>query len=193
MEEPVCRAPKAISGAVLLTALVLAGCGSSATTRDVPKIVFKSAAVHGASLPARYTCDGRDISPPLEWGAVPAGTGNLALFVVAFKPAPSTKTYKASVAWAVAGINPKLHKLAAGRLPRGAYLGLASGGRRYSVCPAKGTREQYQFELYGLPTSVGISPSFAGLPVLSAIASGKPPTSASAHGVFPVTYARKSS
>src|SRR3990167_4952451 len=30
-------------------------------------------------IPAKYTCDGRDISPPLEWKGIPAGTKSLAL------------------------------------------------------------------------------------------------------------------
>jgi hypothetical protein len=32
-------------------------------------------------IPAQYTCDGADISPPLSWSDVPAGTGSLALVV----------------------------------------------------------------------------------------------------------------
>src|SRR5512133_579902 len=36
---------------------------------------------HLASIPALYTCDGRNVSPPLEWSGVPAGTKSLALIV----------------------------------------------------------------------------------------------------------------
>ena len=38
-----------------------------------------SAFKEGGPIPARYTCDGRDVSPPLKWGAVPAGAKFLAL------------------------------------------------------------------------------------------------------------------
>ena len=31
------------------------------------------------AIPARYTCDGDDISPPLSWGTPPDGTQSLAL------------------------------------------------------------------------------------------------------------------
>lgn len=34
----------------------------------------------GAMIPRKYTCDGDDISPPLEWNAAPAGVKSLALF-----------------------------------------------------------------------------------------------------------------
>lgn len=32
-------------------------------------------------IPAQYTADGQDLSPPLTWGAVPAGTRELALIM----------------------------------------------------------------------------------------------------------------
>ena len=35
----------------------------------------------GAAMPSRYTCEGEDISPPLAWDGVPAGTKSLALIV----------------------------------------------------------------------------------------------------------------
>src|SRR5581483_3153761 len=33
----------------------------------------------GQSIPAAYTCEGRDVSPPLKWSGVPSGTRSLAL------------------------------------------------------------------------------------------------------------------
>ncbi|HEY6065280.1 MAG TPA: YbhB/YbcL family Raf kinase inhibitor-like protein, partial [Thermoanaerobaculia bacterium] len=33
----------------------------------------------GGAIPAKYTCDGSDVSPPLEWSGVPAETKSLAL------------------------------------------------------------------------------------------------------------------
>ena len=35
----------------------------------------------GGEIPAQYTCDGSDISPPLSWKNVPAGTGSVVLVV----------------------------------------------------------------------------------------------------------------
>ena len=34
-----------------------------------------------ASIPSLYTCDGSNISPPLNWAGIPAGTQSLALLV----------------------------------------------------------------------------------------------------------------
>jgi phosphatidylethanolamine-binding protein (PEBP) family uncharacterized protein len=174
--------------AVLLSALALTACGSSASS-TVPKITIKSAAISGKTLPAQYTCDGRDIPPPLEWGAVPAGVENLVLFVVGYTP--TGQKVKVSVAWAVAGLNPALHRLASGQLPPGAYVGLAADGkRRYSVCPEKGTSVQYQFELYGLPASTVVSHQFAGLPILAAL-TGSDRKATAAHGAFLAIYKRQ--
>lgn len=33
----------------------------------------------GQAIPAKYTCEGEDISPPLQWSGVPAGAKSLAL------------------------------------------------------------------------------------------------------------------
>src|SRR3989442_9789335 len=33
----------------------------------------------GGTIPARYTCDGQDVSPPLSWSGAPAGTKSFAL------------------------------------------------------------------------------------------------------------------
>jgi phosphatidylethanolamine-binding protein (PEBP) family uncharacterized protein len=35
----------------------------------------------GGEIPARYTCEGADLSPPHAWTAPPYGTGSLALVV----------------------------------------------------------------------------------------------------------------
>jgi phosphatidylethanolamine-binding protein (PEBP) family uncharacterized protein len=184
---------------VLVAAIAptLAACGSdspAATSKvaKMPVIVVKSPAITGEQLPARYTCDGENVLPPLEWGAVPRDVKELALFVVGFEPAPATKTYNLSVDWAVAGLNPALHKLAAGRLPPGAFVALAGNHQqRYSVCPKKGIQERYQFDLYGLPSSQTIARKFYGLTALTTLVGVPGATPASAQGGFAVDYKRR--
>jgi phosphatidylethanolamine-binding protein (PEBP) family uncharacterized protein len=34
----------------------------------------------GARIPARHTCEGEDLSPPLAWSGAPPGTRSFALF-----------------------------------------------------------------------------------------------------------------
>ncbi len=180
-----------------VVALALAGCGGSssgATTKVVPPaaIPVKSAAVRGTSLLSRYTCDGKDASPPLEWGAVPVETRELVLFVVGIKPTGTPGDDTDSMEWAVAGIDPELHRLAPGRLPAGAHAGLNTDSKQgYSVCPAKGQTEQYQFILYALRPGVKIAQHFGGLP--TAVELSQPGTrfAPTAEGGFTASYKRR--
>jgi phosphatidylethanolamine-binding protein (PEBP) family uncharacterized protein len=176
-----------------MSTLTLAGCGhSGSAVTAVAKVPFASAAILGPSIPARYTCDGKDISPPLQWGTVPPGTGELLLVVVGFTPTLGKNAYSISDEWALAGVNPKLHRLAAGQLPPGTHVGLSSDGKaRYSICPKKGTSERYQFELYGIPASIAISPRFVGTRVLTSLDAAHGSAGATAHGAFVVTYRRR--
>jgi phosphatidylethanolamine-binding protein (PEBP) family uncharacterized protein len=69
---------------------------------------------------------------------------------------------KVAVIWAVTGLSPSLRELAAGRLPRGAIVGRSqSGGSRYSICPAKGSKESYLFALFALPHRLANAPGFS--------------------------------
>jgi Raf kinase inhibitor-like YbhB/YbcL family protein len=36
---------------------------------------------NGGSIPVKYTCDGEDVSPPLEWGKSPTGTQSFVLIM----------------------------------------------------------------------------------------------------------------
>jgi phosphatidylethanolamine-binding protein (PEBP) family uncharacterized protein len=41
---------------------------------QMPLTLSSSAFSHQGNIPARYTCEGEDISPPLLWSDVPEGT-----------------------------------------------------------------------------------------------------------------------
>ncbi len=188
------RPLQAISSAALLTTLALTGCGAGnvATTKKQAVIPFQSPAVAGSTLPAKYTCDGKDISPPLEWGQVPAGTKEVALFVLGLTPTPSGGSAIA-IDWAVGGVDANLHRLAAGHLPKGTNVGVNSdGSHRYRVCPAKGSRKTYEFTVYAVPTGAKkLEGPFKGLQLLGELASNNSPSIAPAGGQFAVTYQRK--
>ena len=69
----------------------------------------------GGQIPSRYTCDGRDISPPLSWSGVPEGTKSLAL--ICDDPDAPGKTW---VHWVVFNLPPRTTEL-----PEGAPVFLA--------------------------------------------------------------------
>ncbi|HZU87730.1 MAG TPA: YbhB/YbcL family Raf kinase inhibitor-like protein [Stellaceae bacterium] len=53
----------------------------------MPLLLSSPAFAPGGAIPAQYTCDGADISPPLAWSGTPAGTRSFVL-VVADPDAP---------------------------------------------------------------------------------------------------------
>jgi hypothetical protein len=186
----------AISSAALLTTLALAGCGTGAAgTKTIKQasIPFGSPAISGKNtIPAKYTCDGKDISPPLGWGQVPAGTKEVALFVLGLTPTPSGGS-SIAINWAVGGVDANLHKLAAGHLPKGTNVGANSDGSYgYKVCPAKGTRKTYAFSVYAVPARAPkLRGPFKGLQLLGELASNNSPSIAPAAGQFAAFYERK--
>ena len=65
--------------------------------------------VSGGQIPAEYTCDGTDISPPLSWSGAPPGTASLVL-IIDDPDAPSGTFHH----WAAFDIPPAINGLAAG-------------------------------------------------------------------------------
>jgi phosphatidylethanolamine-binding protein (PEBP) family uncharacterized protein len=109
-------------------------------------------------IPKRYTCQGANMSLPLRWGAVPANTVELDVFVLRLE-GQAGRLY---AAWGVAGLPPRLKGLSAGRLPGRAVVGSNSMGHaRYSVCPAKGSSTQYFVLLFALAHKIPAAPGFS--------------------------------
>jgi phosphatidylethanolamine-binding protein (PEBP) family uncharacterized protein len=177
----------------LLCTFILAGCGSTESQRVIPSVVFKSPAI-GTSIPAEYTCDGKDIAPPLEWGAVPGRSSELVVLLVGYAKIPFSSRFRVEgVDWALAGISPRLHRLAAGQLPAGTFIGLGGNHKPqpYSLCPARGSRKYYQFEIFALPASVRVPQEFGNEGAFRVFNATKV-SPALAHGVFTASYERSS-
>jgi phosphatidylethanolamine-binding protein (PEBP) family uncharacterized protein len=126
----------------------------------VADIALSSPAIQAGSggvIARQYTCDGADHSPPLHWGKVPAGTAEIAIFLISTEPIAGRLFY----GWSIAGINPELNHLQAGQVPAGATLGRNGNGEAsYTLCPAPGKKETYIFALYALPRTLGPTPGF---------------------------------
>jgi Raf kinase inhibitor-like YbhB/YbcL family protein len=122
-------------------------------------ILTSTAFEHHGAIPAAYTCDGRDVSPPLAWGGVPDGARSLVLIVDdpdAPDPAAPRMTW---VHWLLYDIPP-----AAGGLPEGVAAADLPGGTREGVndweragyggpCPPIG-RHRYFHKLYALDVTL---------------------------------------
>ena len=109
----------------------------------------------GGAIPAQYTCDGQNVSPPLAWGDVPAETKSLAL--VADDPDAPRGTW---VHWVIYNLPASTRELPEGMPASGE---LAAGGRQGrndfdqtaygGPCPPAGTH-RYYFKLYALNTTL---------------------------------------
>ena len=108
-------------------------------------------------IPARYTCDGEDCSPPLAFAGLPAGTASLALIIEdpdAPDPAAPRMTW---VHWIVYDIPPTTRALAENAARRGLPPGARTGRNDWQrsgyggPCPPVG-RHRYVHRLLALDT-----------------------------------------
>ena len=117
-----------------------------------------SAFSEGAPIPEKYTCDGRDISPPLKWSAVPQGTRSFAL--ICDDPDAPVGTW---VHWVLYGLPGSVGELPEGlppaeTLPNGAKQGLNDFKRigYGGPCPPGKSPHRYFFKLYALDTELNL-------------------------------------
>jgi len=113
----------------------------------------------GEAIPSTYTCDGRDLSPPLAWTDPPAGTKSVAL--INDDPDAPIGTW---VHWVVYNIPPSVRQLpeafpADPERPDGTRQGMTDFGRigYGGPCPPSGTH-RYFFKLYTLDTILSLPP-----------------------------------
>ena len=128
------------TASALAVVLALAACGgSSAGSTSAPATpaainVSSPAFGNGAAIPREYTCDGRDISPPLRWSGVPAGASVLTL-VIRDPQAPGG----VFVHWTMR-MPATVRSVGAGQVPAGAVQGQNGFGHvgYGGPCPPKG-------------------------------------------------------
>ncbi len=107
---------------------------------------------HNESIPAKYTCDGADASPPLKIEGVPGGTKALALVVD--DPDAPAGTW---VHWVVWDIPPETGEIRENSVPAGASQGKNDWGRNSygGPCPPSGSH-RYFFKLYALDATLNL-------------------------------------
>ncbi len=135
----------------LLAAMALLLAPEPAMTMKLTATAF----AHEAAIPARFTCDGANVSPALAWSGVPAGAKSLAL-VITDPDAPDPKAPKTTwVHWVLYDIPVSATGLreavAAKGLPQGTLEGSNDWGRTGygGPCPPIG-RHRYVHTLYAL-------------------------------------------
>ncbi len=118
-------------------------------------ILISAAFKDGTPIPAKYTCDGVDVSPPLAWSGAPAGTRSVAL--IADDPDAPGGTW---VHWVLYNLPAEVSDLpeniakvesldlGGSRQGRNDFRRPGYGG----PCPPPGPAHRYFFKLYALDT-----------------------------------------
>jgi phosphatidylethanolamine-binding protein (PEBP) family uncharacterized protein len=126
---------------------------STTTSTTAPAVfaVSSPAFAMGGVLPGVYTCDA-GVSPPLQWGAIPPNTVELALTI--------TTTTDRPVHWIVTGLPPTSTGIAEATVPLEGIEGPNSDGDfgYWPPCPAVGTTQQLDITLYALEQPSMLTP-----------------------------------
>lgn len=133
--------------------------------------VSSSAFQYGGTIPVKYTCDGPDLSPPLQWSAPPKGTQSLAL--ICDDPDAPIGTW---VHWVLYGLPPETtslpeavpkHKIVLGGARQGIndFRQIGYGG----PCPPPGAPHRYFFKVYALDIPLDLEPGLTKQKLLDAM------------------------
>jgi len=126
--------------------------------QTMPFELTSAAFAPGEPIPRKYTCDGEDVSPPLQWSDPPQGTQSLAL--INDDPDAPVGTW---VHWVLYNLPAKARALPEAippdaELPDGSRHGENSWRRTDygGPCPPGGTH-RYFFKLYALDTMLDLA------------------------------------
>lgn len=105
---------------------------------------------HQEAMPAKYTCDGENVNPPLLIAGVPEEAKSLVL-IMDDPDAPSGTWLH----WTVWNIVPNQKEISENRVPEGAQEGVTSFGRSGygGPCPPSG-EHRYFFKLFALASQL---------------------------------------
>ena len=106
---------------------------------------------HEDKIPSKYTCDGEDISPPLQFTDVPKKAASLAL--VMDDPDAPAGTFDHWVVW---NMPPSTKLIKEGKEPEGVGGKTGFGKKGYGgPCPPSG-EHRYFFKLYALNVKIDL-------------------------------------
>ncbi|HUT11358.1 MAG TPA: YbhB/YbcL family Raf kinase inhibitor-like protein [Thermoguttaceae bacterium] len=131
--------------------------------------VTSSVFAHGERIPAKYTGEGEDISPPISWSGLPEDTKELALIC----DDPDAPTAEPWVHWVIYKIPAeatelpeKIEKRARLKRPAGVLQGTNSWPMGQNVgyrgpMPPPGGEHRYIFTLYALEAKMVVEPGLS--------------------------------
>ena len=132
--------------------------------------ITSTAFAEGGMIPAKYTCDGENVSPPLAWDSIPQAAKSIAL--IADDPDAPMGTW---VHWVLYNLPAEITALRENiplqeKLENGANQGM-NDFRKIGYggpCPPSGVH-RYFFKLYALDTFLEATPEMTKSKLLSAM------------------------
>jgi len=119
----------------------------------LPFALSSPAFAEGAAIPARYTCDGEDVSPEIRWSGAPDATRALALIVLDPDARDFVHWLVYDIPGAMDGTLPAAMSTSSSKPPQGRN---GFGKRGYGgPCPPSGTHH-YVFTIYALGQALGL-------------------------------------
>lgn len=103
-------------------------------------------------MPSKYTCQGQQVSPPLQVGNIPQGTQSLAIIM----DDPQATPTKSTTFWVMWNVDTDT----AGHIPENFLNNNASFNKEsqqygyQAVCPIDGATHDYHFRVYALDTKL---------------------------------------
>jgi Raf kinase inhibitor-like YbhB/YbcL family protein len=132
--------------------------------------ITSSAFVHEKMIPSKYTCDGKNISPPLAWSGAPTATKSFAL--ICDDPDAPIGTW---VHWVFFDIPATVTSLPENVSRLEEIPGLGKNGKNTSrhwgydgPCPPSGIH-RYYFKLYALDAMLNLQPGLTKEELLKAM------------------------
>lgn len=144
-------------GVTIIILVLIAGCTNQSTSYSDEKekketqigdlVITSSAFDNGENIPIKYSCDGEEISPPLNFSNIPEGTKSMVLIL----DDPDVQGDEPWVHWIVFNISPNstgfgeagIHYYYVGK---NSWGDIVYGG----PCPPNGEEHRYYFRLYAL-------------------------------------------
>ena len=133
----------------LVISSLLAILSSESAGKTMKLDVSSSAFSEGQSIPEKYTCDGQNVSPPIQWSAAPANTKSIA--IICEDPDAPSGTFTHWVLYDVPGTAKELAEGSSG----GGKEGVNGFGKKGygGPCPPPGGAHRYYFRVYALETT----------------------------------------
>jgi Raf kinase inhibitor-like YbhB/YbcL family protein len=141
------------------------------TESKLPTIELRSESfANGDTIPAKHSCDGRNLSPKLSWSNIPDSARELVL--ICDDPDAPSGTW---VHWVLYGLSPDSAGLPEDIPQKDVAPGVRQGRNDFrkmgygGPCPPRGPAHRYFFRLYAIDKQLDLKPGATKAEVMKAI------------------------